>query len=525
MAHHKKRGVGVIIVYSILLAGIVWQAFALAGNFGPFAESKVPSYRVAVNGDVRRPGLYRVPEGTTRFEILKVAGVRPTSDLSTLNLMSAVDENGELSVGSRSEAAIVTPNAMSARLEYFLGDVTIMGKDGGSIPARDGMGLGQGDRVQTELNSQAELSLGSFSRIDLDAFTELSLDNLSPAEGDRSPVDLFHKSGVCWFKISYADKNESVRVVTAAAALSISGNGADFMTDIQADKTMINLFDGQLLVERSQGSESINLISGQTAVIYTDGRPIQVDRLTPDLSPAERFSPLTREKQTAAARGMPVNFLFCGTPAAFILVSAQFESGVVYTVSIPPRLMIDQFAQGISTLDEAYLYGGPLLVNSLLERIFDIRLTRFLVFTKDNALKTADLLGGISLDLDAASAAGMRKTAGRHKLTSQNLTVFLSGAGGSSEEAQARQRVLFSALFNGMRDRSIALTPVTTGQILSMVQSNFSTNEVMDYYIRVSTTSNLKQRDKALPVEEQRIKGRLAFSPDLEKCRTLLQGE
>ncbi|MBN1129832.1 MAG: SLBB domain-containing protein [Chitinispirillaceae bacterium] len=525
MAHHLKRRIGVFLVYLLLSAGIAWQTFALAGAFEPGnSASQARSYKVAVNGDVRRPGLYRVPEGTTHFEILKVAGVRPTSDLSAINLMSTVGENGEVTVGSRSDPAGITTPAVSVRFEFFLGDVTITGKDGRDIPVKDGIGLGEGDRIQTDLSSQAELSLGSFSRVDLDAFTELTLDRISAQEEGQTVIDLFQKAGACWYKIAYAGKNESFTVTTPATGITIDGSGADFLADIQPDRTVINLQDGRLTLERSQSTESINLISGQTATIYNDGRPIQVERLAPDMSPAERFGPLSREKKSAVTRGMPVNFLFCGTPAVFILVSAQFDREVVYTVSIPPRLQVGQFAQGIQTLDEAYLYGGPTLVTSLLERVFSVRLTRHLVFTKDNVLKAVDILGGVNLNLGAASGVQPSKSAGQQKLTSANLTAFLS-SGGPPEEAPARQRQLFSALFDGMRDRSIVLTPVTTGQILAMVQSNFSTDEVMDYYLRLSTTPGIKQRQLTLPVQEQRIRGRLAYEPDLERCGNLLQEE
>jgi hypothetical protein len=523
MAQHKKRRIAVILIYFLLFAGIAWQSFALVTKFGPRGKfAQIRSYKVAVQGDVRRPGMYRVPDGTTQFEILKVAGVRPTSDLSPFNLMSAVGENSEITVNSRETAAVVKAQPLAVRLEFYYGDVSITGKDGRSVPTQEGIVFNEGDRVATELSSQAELSIGPFSRVDLDAFAELTFDRLSTADNGSMALDLFQKMGVCWYKIAYASKNEAYRVVMPGGFVTISGNGADFLIDIQPDQTTINCMDGQLGIERTGGTESINLITGQSATLYNDGRPIQVAKLAPDMSATERFSQMTQEKKSVLARGQPLNFLFCGTPAVFFAVSAQFEKGVIYTIQIPPRLVVEQFTQGIFTLDEAFLYGGPALVNSILERILNIRLTRYTQFTRDDILKTADILGGLNATLDPKSSAQLKMNAGVHKLTSQNLAAYLSPGRSSAEEAEVRQRQLLGSLIRDLRDKSIVLTTPTTGQILALIESNFTAQEVMDFYLRLTTPSEVRHKDVNLPVLEQRVKGRLVYEPDLDKCREIV---
>jgi hypothetical protein len=524
MAQHKKRRFAVIIIYLLLITGIAWQSFALVTKFGPHGKfAQIKSHKVMVQGDVRRPGMYRVPEGTTQFEILKVAGVRPTSDLSTFNLMSAVGENGEIIVDSRETAAGVRAQSIAVRLEFYYGDISITGKDGRSVPAQEGIVLSEGDRIATELSSQVELSIGSFSRVDLDAFSELTFDRLSIADNGNITLDLFQKMGVCWYKIAYADKNEAYRVVIPGGSVSIAGSGADFLVDIQPDQTTINCTDGQLGIERTGGTESINLITGQSATLYNDGRPIQVSRLAPDMSATERFSQLTQEKKSVTLRGQPLNFLFCGTPAVFFAISVQFDKGIIYTIDIPPRLVVEQFTQGIYTLDEAFLYGGPALANSIIERILNIRLTRYTQFTRDDILKTADILGGLNATLDAKASAQLKMKMGANKLMSQNLAAYLSSARNSPEEVEVHERQLLGSLIQGIRDKSIVLTPPTTAQILSLIESNFTTQEVMDFYLRLSTSSSVLQKHVNLPVHEQRTKGRLVFEPDLEKCRAIVK--
>jgi hypothetical protein len=519
-----NRRIATIVVYAILLAGIAWQAKVVAGLFTPGGKYvHARSYKVNVLGDVRRPGTYRVQEGTSQFEILKVAGVRPTSDLSPFNLMSAIDENSDLNVGTREKQVDVNKQSVPVRIEFFFGDVLITSKDGRTIAAQQGIELTEESRVTTEASSQAEISVGAFSRIDLDNFTDLLFDKIGLQEADRTVVEMFQKSGTCWYKIAYEKSNEQYRIIVPSATITAGGNGGVFLTDITADHVAINLIDGLLLLERTDGGESINLISGQTVTIYNDGRPFQIAKLSPDLSAQERFSQLAQGKETVVSANMPFNFLFYGSPALFVVVSMQFDKSLVSMVTVPPQLLVEQFANGITTLDEACLYGGPTFVNSLLERMLNIRLAKYLIFTKDNVLKTATMLGGVTASLDSKSAAKMHKQAGAQKLSGQDLSNFLSSTGTTPEENQQRQRQLLQALFEGFKSKGIVLTSVTTQQILSLIESNFTPGEVMDMYIKFSSGgTNWTSKDFNLPVEETREKGKLQYKPNLDKCRALL---
>lgn len=519
-----NRRIATLVIYLVLLAGIAWQAKVVADLFTPGGKYvHARSYKVNVLGDVRRPGTYRVQEGTSQFEILKVAGVRPTSDLSAFNLMSAVDENSDIKVGSLEKQVSVNSRAVPVRVEFFFGDVLVTSKDGRTTAAQQGIGLAEGYRITTETSSQAEVSVGAFSRININNFSDLSFDKIGTMEADRSVVEMFQKSGSCWYKIAYEKNNEQYRIIAPSATITVGGNGADFLVDIAADHVAVNLIDGLLLLERTDGGESINLISGQTVTIYNDGRPFQIAKLAPDLSAQERFSQLAQERKTAVSGNMPFNFLFCGPPAALFVVSVQFDRGVVSMVIIPSQLLVDQFTDGIATIDEAYLYGGATFVSSLLERILNVRLPKYSVFTRDNVLKAANLLGGVTTTLDDKSSAKLHKKPGTQRLSSEDLSAYLSAANASPEEINQRQRQVLQAIFEGLKSKGIVLTSVTIQQILSLIESNFTTPEVMDTYIKFSTGgNNWTFKDLNLPVEESRTKGRVQYKPQLDKCRALL---
>ena len=513
-----------MVVYMILLAGVAWQAKVVAGLFGPGGKfPHVQSYKIAVTGDVRRPGTYRVPEGTTQFEILKVAGVRPTSDLSTFNLMGPVDPNNGLNVGSLDKQVELKQQPIAARLEFFYGDVTLASKDGHSLPTQEGMVFNEGDNIQTESSTQAEVSIGAFSRVDLDNYSNLTFDKIGAQEDSRSIAEMYQKTGTCWYKVAYASKNELYRILMGAAAVTVGGNGADFLIEIAPNLVSINLMDGELSIEKTGGGESINLISGQTVKIYNDARPFQISRLAPDMSASERFTQLSQAKKTTASKSQTFSFLFCGTPAVFFLTTAQFDKGIISTIHIPAQLYVEQYAQGVSTLDEAFLYGGPTFVNSILERILNTRLTRFCVFSKDNIIKTADLLGGVTTTLDPKASSQLKVAQGARKLSSAELVRFLSPSGTTPEEIQTRQRQVLGAIFDGMRSKSIVLTTQTIQQVLSSIETNMSAPEAMDAYMRFTSGANWTRKDIDLPVQESREKGRITYEPVMEKCRALLE--
>jgi len=83
-------------------------------------------------------GLYRVPEGTTQFEILKW---RACGHVGPFRLQphAGVGDNSDINVGTRDTAVSVKPAQLSARIEFFYGDVMVTAPEGQS-PARAGLG-------------------------------------------------------------------------------------------------------------------------------------------------------------------------------------------------------------------------------------------------------------------------------------------------------------------------------------------------------------------------------------------------
>lgn len=519
----KKHSIFVSGLYVVLLVAIVWQGFSLYRQLRPvYGGETGQMVDVMVRGNVRRPGKYKVAYGTTQFEILKVAGIRPTSDLSYFNLAAQLDSTGEMKVGTLDQPVGVKEDALSARLEFFFGEMSVVGGDGRSVPQHEGLAISTGDRILTEASSQAELSLGSYSRIDMDNFAELIFDKIGVQEDNRSVVELYHKAGAIWYKMVYTKNSELIRINTATVTVSVGGTGADFFIDAQSDRIVINLMDGLLLVERTGGGEAINMISGQSVTIFADGRPFQVTRLTPDVSVNERFAQLSREKVNYLSRQMPLNILFCGTPAVFYFINVNFEQGRYMIINLPGELLIEQFANGISTLDQAFLYGGPVMVATFVERILDTRIPKYIVFDKDDLVKIAGAMGGLKATLDEHAASYLKLSPGSQKLSDQSLLKYLSPVVSGVEDARRRQTEMLRAVFTGLQNKSIIPTLMLADQIIGTTETNFGATEVMDNYSRFNEKSSWTYREAVLPVTSVRRGNRNCLEPQLEKCKTIL---
>jgi hypothetical protein len=523
LSRKTKKRIATSAVYAALSAGIVWQLIA---NFGPLlgftGVDTNGNLLVNVTGDVLRPGKYRVPEGTTHFEILKVAGIRLTSDLSPFNLAQQISNNQQLQVGTMPNPVTMKKEATKIRTEFYIGDVSIVSSDGRSRPVETGQEINEGDRVLTEEKSQIEMSASTFSRIDLDNFSELVFDKVGLVENGRTTTWLFQKSGSSWYKIVYGSKDELFRLTTSLANITVAGNGADFSLSIRPDEIEINNSDGLLLVERINGTEAINLISGQAVTIYNDNRPFQVSPISAESSPADRFSSLTKEKTNFMMRHMPLNFVFCGVPSVYYFGSVEYENGKVRMVDLPSETSVEEFIQGCSTLSQAFLYGGGVFLSTIIEQIMSTRVSKYIILEKDDMIRIAGTLGGLKVDVDEKAAILLKVPKGSQKLSSQQLSLFLKPSISSTEDFKSRQIKVIKTLLEALSSKNIVLTIILAQQILSDIQSNLTPSEAMDEYAKFANVPKWEFKEYNLPVKRSTRGGQTVTDPILEECRTLL---
>jgi len=509
-----------MVLYAVMAAAIAWQAVLVLSllrrppRIGPLRK-----IAVTVRGNVERPGMYRVPLGTTQFEILKVAGVRMTSDLSGLSLGNQVEANQDISVGKlKKEVGL----AAHVRLEFFLGGLTIEAAEGKERPVQEGISAEMGDRVRTKEDGQAEFSINAYSRIDLDRNTEIAFDRIGVDDAGKPLVEVFQWAGLCWYKIVYAKKEEAIKVVTPAGQLTVGGKGADFTVEAGVASVVIENREGVLLVERLKTGEALNLIAGQAVTLQADGRPFEVATASIDATIAERFSTLNKAKAEEIVKYMPLNVLISSPLGVFHLISVQFDRNQVQSVYLPGQLYIADFAQGFATLREAYLYGGSAFATTLIERIFNTRISKYAVLEKDDVLRAVSTLGGVNVPVDEAAASVMRIKGGKRKLKDEDLVSFMRPGLSGEADAVRRQTEVIKAIFDGFSSNNIVLTALMADQIMSGIESNMGSAEVMKHYANFKSRPNWTFQSQKLPSKSVSLRGRTYMEPVLESCRKLL---
>jgi hypothetical protein len=524
LSRKNKTTIATYAVYAVMCGGIIWQLSQYVPKMmgAPSSGDETPIL-VNVSGNVLRPGHYRVPPGTTHFEILKVAGIRPTSDISLFNLTQQITDNQQLQVGTMPNPVMVKKGVDKIRCEFFLGDVSVIAADGRTKATEDGMEIVQGDRVLTEEKSQAELSVSTFSRIDMDNFSEMTFDKIGTVENARTVTWVVQKSGTCWYKIVYGSKGELFRITTPLVTATVAGTGADFTVTIKPDEIQITNLDGLLLIERVGAAEAINLISGQSATIFNDSRPFQVSSIGAEANPADRFSLLTKEKASVMMRHMPLNFVFCGVPGVYFFGSVQFERGVIHMVNLPPETSVEEFVQGCTTLDQAFLYGGGIFITTLIEQILDNRIPKYCVLEKEDLIRIAGALGGLKVPLDDKAAGLMKLSKGPQKLSSHQLALLLRPNLSGTEDFKQRLFNVIKALFESLSSKNIIMTTLLAEQIFTNLQTNFKTSEIMDEYGKFSAVQSWAFKQSSLPVKQNVRGGRTVSDPILEDCRKLIQ--
>jgi hypothetical protein len=510
-------------VYAVITCIIVWQAGTLFLNIRE-QKAALPWEQlldVTVTGNVEHPGIYRVRDGMTQFEILKVAGVLPTSDISTFALSYPLTNNQKLDVGTRSAPVAINTTNECIRLEYASGDISVLSEKGNTLPVQPGMIFYQNDRIKTNDKNQAELSVNTYSKISLDGGSEMVFNKSNAKENNKTLTEVSQLSGLCWYKISYASSNDVFVIILPNATVTVTGKGADFVIDSKPDGITISTTSGQILINRQTTSEAINLSSGQQTTLYSDNRALRIAQATSGINAVDRFSKLTLEKNKYTSQSMPLNFLFCATPGIYYIISVHYESGIIQTIRLPSFTSVDQFAPGVQTLDQAYLYGGPAFVCSIAEQLLSARISKYCIFDKEDVVFTTGAIGGIDLNLDAKAAAKLQLAPGMNKLNEQQVIRYLKTPG--LADFEDRQVQIFVSCFNELKSRNLVLTATMIEQILSQVQSNFSVLEILNYYNKFAAQSNWSFTKATLPIKQVMENGKLRYEPVLEESSSLLQ--
>lgn len=180
-------------------------------------------------------------------------------------------------------------------------------------------------------------------------------------------------------------------------------------------------------------------------------------------------------------------------------------------------LMRDSYVQidghGNDKLNHAYAFGGPQLAIKTINENFGLNIKDFAAVDFSSLPKIIDTLGGINIDIDSeelkyindyiAHLNGLNKTnvknitsTGNQKLNGTQAMAYcrIRYTSGGDYRRTERHREVLEKLFEGMQKTSISKYPSILNDVMPMVKTSLTTNEILGLGTdMVSMSKNLQQ--------------------------------
>ncbi len=477
----------------ILLLVFVFGLFRLAGYLKYKQENELKEIPVTIEGIVRKPGKYMVPLGTTRFEILKVAGVLPNSDLTGLDIYAQAKSGESIVIGKMDKSVAMKTEertGRSCRLNYAVGDVRIKDKAGKEGKAVANSFMGGGERLVTGVGATTELSLEDESLVDLQGNSELRIESLYEADdGGRLVIHFELLSGHLWSYIKPQPANIHWRFSTQYMIAEISGTEIEI--DHTKDASVLFVKRGMVNVGRKGSDRRLSVNDGQKATVAAD---LQKEIVVAAYGEEDRRimmrSDSVEKTSDYSKKAELRRFLFMIVPHYYVVADIDKDKSVVSMARVMPSTPVSEFVEGVGELGQVYLYGGVRLTVSVLERMLKKKIDRHAVLGRENIRKAIDIVGGIPVEVDNETAALLGIRGGVSKLSGEQVEEFIKLA--KEDERMARQEQVIRAIFNEIVKSKIVLTRVVVSQIFGGLETDMDVDAVMSLYSIISSVENWK---------------------------------
>jgi len=439
---------------------------------------------VTIEGIVRKPGVYYVPYGTTKFEVLRVAGVLPNSDLNDVDIYAQAESGEQINVGKLEQDVGLKSEevAKACQINYAIGDVKIKGEKGVRKAEKDGQ-IKEGETIISGKDGSVEIRLGDESLVDLRADGELVATSLYKASGDgQLSVDFTLLRGRLWSFIKPQPANIRWKFYTAHLVADIQGTEIEI--DYTNDRSILLVKKGLVYAGRKGTEKRLSVMEGQKVVVYGDlQKEIAVSELTEeDRRIAGQDSVSTGGRDRLQAESAVRRFVFLLVPHYYVLTEINPQSGAITVNRIMPTTNVSDYVEGVNDLGKVYLYGGIRLTVSVMERMTRKRIEKFAVLDQSGMRKTIDRIGGVTLDVDYETAEKMGLRHGLQKLTSEKVESFVKTASKDKSLSFEKQDQVIRAIFNEIVQSKLVLTKILIAQLTTGIETDIEPSYGVELY-------------------------------------------
>ncbi|OGJ90891.1 MAG: hypothetical protein A2268_09620 [Candidatus Raymondbacteria bacterium RifOxyA12_full_50_37] len=485
MAQNHSTNLEKIFIYAVLFIAVGAAGIIIIKNILP-KKSTVREIAVKIEGNVKKPGTYYIPYGTSRFEVLRVSGISSNSDINNLDVLALAQDGENIQVGTLSKNVTVKSNAATpfvgnaAAINFFTGKLAVI-RGGAAITAKPSMSLKPDDKLICDAGSMAEIKLGDGSIVDLRKNSELTIKALYSTNAVGELVLNFDLSkGSLWSFIKPLPEN--MRCFFSTPHMVAEIKGTEISISVDGTKSSVSVTKGFVFASKEGADQGINVTEGQTAVVYADpdkevsvGPSADVEVFAAD---EKKFND---EKNKYLVTSEVKRILYLGLPDYYMVLEINPSQPVVNILRVDPTTSVADWVEGINELGKVYLYGGIGLVTSLVERIADRKIDHYMVHERNDVVEFIDNMGGVSVILDKSSAEHLKMSPGLQKLDGLNAILFMAPGKEGRGSSMERQNQVLQALMKSLSEKKTVFSVPLAGKLIAKVDTDIDVNYLLGW--------------------------------------------
>ncbi len=434
---------------------------------------------VLVNGNVKKPGYYKINELTTQYELLAQAGITDSSNIQEFDLGRSIRVNDRINVGV-ADNKIKKKDISSysePRLEFFMGKTSVK-RNLKVSKAQYKQSLKVKDLIFTQKNGKAVLTFKNHSELSMATNTRIRFKSIeSNGSSQETKIDLLR--GSILIKVPELKAKGQLNVRTKIANIYLSEQNSSISVRVGRTKMAVFVLRGRVKVKRRFDGASTVLKANEQIVINLPDEEFESEELA-ELIPVQKnglkeklegnFSELVRSHKEYLKSQEETSIFVVSKGFSFIL-SLIPKKGRVILMDLPGNTYVGEYVDGIYRLDQAQLALGAELTREVVQRMIGRPIDYVVNISYSNVFELVYILDGISVDVDEVAANKMRISKGRQRLSEKQLIKYLDPR---LSGARTRQKKLLLSLFSALKEGGLSSYNKYFLPILKATQTNIS---------------------------------------------------
>ncbi|MFC1586485.1 FecR domain-containing protein [Fibrobacterota bacterium] len=480
-----------------------------------------PVMYAMVDGNVEKPGYYKISDFTTNFDLLEKAGLTDSSNISHIDLIESANPQKALEVGVSKKK--VKPKGImdfsSPEVIYFMGNVSYE-KDLKVNKVKLNKILKEKEVLLTRADGKSRIRFKNFAEMDINTNTKIRLDKMDLESSPSLTVFKLDK-GQVFLKVPKATPNANLVLVTPTVQVELTGEPVEFMVSARPLETSVHVGKGMAYVTRLDGGQKLLLKEEQIVVVRHGEEVLEaVKQKFTHKTVEDAFGDLEKAYLGYQKSQDEVSILITG--GTYNLVASMLpKKNRVVLMDLPPNTYVGDYIDGVFRLDQSLLLAGSELTREIVQRLIGRPVPYVIEVDFQVVGDFAYIMGGLTVEVDPGAAFTMGVGSGLRRLTRDQLIKFLNPRlPGGRDMATVRQKRVLMAFFKEVKRGSVAVyTNILTG-ILTGSPTNLSIKEGVNLFKTYAKKDNWQVMNITLPTITHTIGPMVLVKPRYDRIHS-----